>query len=395
MAKRAVIISGVRTPIGKFLGGLSNFSAPELGAIAIREAVKRAGIPFDRIDEVIMGNVLQGGVGQGPARQAAIKAGISPETPAYTINKVCGSGLKSVMLASQSIELGHAKVVVAGGMESMTNAPFFLKNFRKGKKFGNDSFYDLMIWDGLWDVFTDQHMGNLAEYTAKKAGITREELDKFSYESHMKAIKATDEGLFDDELIPVEVKGRKGEITIVKYDEGPRRDTSLEKLAKLPPAFQKDGIVTAGNSSQLSDGAAAVVVTSEDYAKELGIEPLGIIEGYTAAAVEPRELFFAPIKAVRKLMELLGLKGIEDFDLIEINEAFAAQTLADGYELGFDWSRVNVHGGAVALGHPIGASGARILVTLLYAMKKRNAKRGLATLCIGGGMAVAMSVLRP
>ncbi len=393
--RRAVIVSAVRTPIGRFLGGLSPLTAPELGAVAIREALRRIQLDPREVQEVIMGNVLQGGVGQGPARQAAIKAGIPVQVPAYTVNKVCGSGLKSVMLAAQAIQLGQAEVIVAGGMESMSNAPFFVRELRKGNKFGDVRLVDLMIWDGLWDAFTDQHMGSLADYTAEKAGLSREELDRYAYESHQKALQAIDNGWFKEEIVPVEVPGRKGQVTVVDTDEGPRRDTSLEKLAKLPPVFTKGGKVTAGNSSTLNDGAAAVVVMSEDRALAMGLEPLAVIEAYTAAAVDPRDVFFAPIEGVKKLLHLLDAKDVSVFDLIEINEAFAAQTLADGKALGFDWSRVNVHGGAIALGHPIGASGTRVLVTLLYAMKQRNARRGLATLCIGGGMAVAMSVVRP
>ena len=393
--QRVAIVSAVRTPIGRFMGGLSALEVTDLGAVAIREALRRAGLEGTEIDEVVMGNVLQGGAGQGPARQAAIKGGVDPKTPAFTVNMVCGSGLKAVMLGAQAIALGQARIVVAGGMESMSNAPFAIKNYRKGHKYGNAELIDLMIYDGLLDAFSSLHMGNLAEYTAKKAGLTREELDQFAYESHQKAVKAIENGYFDEEIVPVEVPGRKGEVQVVKVDEGPRKDTSLEKLAKLKPAFEKDGMITAGNASTLNDGAAAVVLMSEDEAEKRGLEPLAIIEGYTSGAVEPKELFFAPITGVQKLMNLLGLKDIGAFDLIEINEAFASQTLADGKALGFDWSKVNVHGGAIALGHPIGASGTRILVTLLYAMKRYQAYRGLATLCIGGGMAVAMSVIRP
>ena len=395
MNRRVAIVSAVRTPIGRFMGGLSSLEAPELGGIVINEALRRAGLKGNEIDEVIMGNVLQGGEGQGPARQAAIKGGVSPNTPAFAVNMVCGSGLKAVMLGANSILTGESKIVVAGGMESMSNAPFALKNMRKGQKYGDTSVIDLMIYDGLQDAFSGLHMGNLAEYTAKKAGLTREELDEFSFSSHQKAIKAIDSGAFKEEIIPVEVKGRKGEVKVIDTDEGPRRDTSLEKLAKLPPAFEKNGMVTAGNSSTLNDGAAAVVLMSEEEAKARGLKPLAIIEGYASGAVEPKELFFAPINGVRKLMKILEIDSIDAFDLIEINEAFAAQTLADGKELGFDWTKVNVHGGAIALGHPIGASGTRILVTLIYAMQKYNAYRGLATLCIGGGMAVAMSIIRP
>jgi acetyl-CoA C-acetyltransferase len=394
MLKEVVIIGAARTPVGKVLGSLASLEAPELGAIAIKAALERANVPLNSIEEVIMGNVLQAGLGQAPARQAAIKAGIPPEVPCFTVNKVCGSGLKAVMLAADTVQLNDG-VVVAGGMESMSNAPFAVKEFRKGRKYGNTQFIDLMVYDGLWDVYNDVHMGNLAEYTARKSGITREEQDRYAYESHMKAIRAQDEGKFKLEIVPVEIKGRKGEVTVVDTDEGPRRDTSLEKLAKLPPAFEKEGTVTAGNAPGLNDGAAALVVTSMDKAKELGAEPLAVIRGYTAAGTDPRDLFYAPIYAVRKLMKKLGISDIDYFDLIEINEAFAAQTLADGKELGWDWSKVNVHGGAIALGHPIGASGARILVTLIYAMKDRGAKTGLATLCLGGGNAVAMAIEMP
>lgn len=395
MLKDVVIIGATRTPVGRVLGSLSSLEAPELGAIAIKAAIERAGIPTDSIGEVIMGNVLQGGIGQAPARQAAIKAGIPPEVPSYTVNKVCGSGLKAVMLAAGAIQLEEADIIVAGGMESMTNTPFAVKEFRKGKKYGNTQFIDLMVYDGLWDVYNNVHMGSLAEYTARKSGITREEQDKYAYESHMKAIKAQDEGKFKKEIVPVGVKGKKGEIIVVDTDEGPRRDTSLEKLSKLPPAFEKDGTVTAGNAPGLNDGAAAVVVASLEKAKELGAEPLVFIREYASAGIAPKDLFYAPIFAVRKLMKKMGINDINYFDLIEINEAFAAQTLADGKELGWDWSRVNVHGGAIALGHPIGASGARVLVTLIYAMKDKGAKTGLATLCLGGGNAVAMAIEMP
>lgn len=395
MLRDVVILGGVRTPIGKVLGSLSSLEAPQLGAIVIKAVCERTRIPVGEVDEVIMGNVLQGGIGQSPARQAAIFGGIPPEIPSFTVNKVCGSGLKAVMLAAQAIQIGDAELIVAGGMESMTNAPFAVKDMRKGRKYGNTTFIDLMVYDGLWDIYNNCHMGSLAEYTARKSGITREEQDRYAYESHMKAIRAQDEGKFKEEIVPVEVKGKKGEVIIVDKDEGPRRDTSLEKLAKLPPVFEKDGTVTAGNSPGLNDGAAAVVVSSLDKAKELGIEPMAYIRGYAAAAVEPKELFYAPVFAIRKLMDKIGIKSIDYFDLIEINEAFAAQTLADGKELGWDWSKVNIHGGAIALGHPIGASGARVLVTLLYAMKDRGAKKGLAALCLGGGAAVAMAIEMP
>lgn len=392
MPREAVIISAVRTPIGKILGGLSSLTAPELGAIVIREAVRRAGISPQIVEEVIMGNVLQGGVGQAPARQAAIKGGIPPEVPAVTINKVCGSGLKAVALAAQAIKAGDADVLVAGGMESMSNAPFAIFDMRKGRKYGNATVVDLMVHDGLWDAFENVHMGNLAEYTARKSGLTRQELDEYALKSHQKAIAAMDAGKFNAEIVPVEIKDRKGNIVVVDKDEGPRRDTSLEKLAKLPPVFEKDGMVTAGNAPGLNDGASALVIMSAEKAHSLGIEPMAVITGYAVAGTAPKDLFYAPVFAVRKLMEKLGINDIDYFDLIEVNEAFAAQVLADGKELGWDWERVNVHGGAIALGHPIGASGARILTTLLYAMKDRGAKTGLATLCLGGGNAVALSV---
>ncbi len=390
--KEIWILGGARTPIGKILGALSPLKATDLGALAIREAVRRAGIPEDRVDEVVMGNVVQAGNGQSPARIAAVKSGLPSTTPAFTVNKVCGSGLKAVMLAAQSIKAGDQKVVVAGGMESMSNIPHAIY-LRKGVKYGNVQAVDLMVHDGLWCAFNDVHMGNLAEYTARKAGISREEQDRFSLESHQKAIRAMDEGRFKEEIVPVEVRTRKGTLT-VDTDEGPRRDTSLEKLAALKPAFEKDGTVTAGNAPGLNDGAAALVVADSETAKELGIqEPMGVIRGYAANFLEPRDLFFAPIGAIRKLLDQVGWSQ-DEVDLWEINEAFAAQILADGKELGLDWSRVNVHGGAIALGHPIGASGARILVTLLYAMKQYNKKKGVAALCLGGGGAVALAVER-
>jgi len=391
MAKRAFIISAVRTPVGSFLGGLSSISAVELGAIVLREAVKRANIDPRMIDEVIMGNVVSAGLGQAPARQAQIKAGLPPEIPAITINKVCGSGLKAVMLAAQAIKAGDAEVVLAGGMESMSNCPYALSRARTGYRMGHGQLIDLMIFDGLWDSFENKHMGELGEFTAERSGITREMQDQFAFNSHQKAIKAIDNGWFKDEIVPVPVPQKKGEPIIFDTDEGPRRDTSLEKLAQLKPAFKPDGTITAGNAPSVNDGASAVLVTSEEKVNQLGLKPMAVITGYAVSAVEPKMLFYAPVEAVKKLLNQLG-KKIDYFDLIEINEAFSAQVLADGKELGWDWERVNVHGGAVALGHPIGASGARILTTLLYAMKRRNAKTGLATLCLGGGSAVALSV---
>ena len=395
----AVIVSAVRTPIGRYLGALSPLSAPDLGAIAIREAVKRAGISADDVAEVIMGNVVQGGVGQAPARQATIKAGLPSSVSALTINKVCGSGLKAVMLAAQSIRAGDNGVVVAGGQESMSNAPFYVYGYRNGVKFGDQTLVDGLIRDGLWCSFCDVHMGGHAEYTAKKAGITREMADELSVASHRKAAAAMEAGKFKDEIVPVEIPGRKGP-TIVDADEGPRADSSMETLGKLRPAFTKDApkdvtepVVTAGNASSMNDGASALVVVSEEYARAHGLSILARVTAYSTGAVDPQELFFAPIQAVRNLMRKQGTQ-IGDYDLIEANEAFAVQALADGAGLGWDWDRVNVHGGAVALGHPIGASGARVLTTLLHALEDRDKETGLATLCLGGGDAVALAVER-
>jgi acetyl-CoA C-acetyltransferase len=396
-----VIISAVRTPIGKFLGALTPVTAPSLGATAIKAAVARSQVPLDDIDEVIMGNVIQGGEGQAPARQAAIHAGIPGLVPALTINKVCGSGLKAVMLAAQSIKAGDQQVVVAGGQESMSNAPFYVYGMRGGIKFGDQQLVDGLIKDGLWCSFCDVHMGGHAEYTARKAGITRKMQDEFALASHRKAVAAIDAGKFDAEIVPVEIPGKKG-TTSVCVDEGPRRDTSLEQLGKLRPAFPNDApkdmtpdqlTVTAGNAPGLNDGGSALVVTSEAYATAHGLPILARITGYATGGGEPRDLFFAPIVAVNNLMQRTGAK-IGDYDLIEANEAFAAQALADGQALKWDWDRVNVNGGAIALGHPIGASGARILTTLLYAMRDRGAHTGMATLCLGGGNAVALSVER-
>jgi acetyl-CoA C-acetyltransferase len=388
-----VIVSAARTPVGRFLGGLSPISAAQLGAIAVREAVNRSGIDAAAVDEVIMGMVVQGGAGQAPARQAAVHGGIPDDKPAFTVNKVCGSGLKSVMLAAQAIKAGDAQCVVAGGMESMSNVPHYLYGLRTGVKYGDHKIVDGLQFDGLWCSFGDNVMGSYAEYTAEKAGITREEQDQFAFESHQKAVAAIEGGKFKDEIVAVEVPGRKGQVTVVDTDEGPRKDTSVEALAKLRPAFQKDGTVTAGNAPGLNDGAGALVVTSEAFADAHGLAIVARVTGYAAAGGPPKELFFAPITAVRQLMERTGAT-IDAYDLIEANEAFSVQALADGRELGWDWERVDVHGGAVALGHPIGASGARILTTLLYAMQDRDATTGLATLCLGGGNAVALSVER-
>jgi acetyl-CoA C-acetyltransferase len=396
-----VIVSAARTPVGRFLGGLAPLRAPELGAVAIRAAIARAGIDVASIEDVILGNVLQGGVGQAPARQAAIAAGIPGTVPALTVNMVCGSGLKAVMLAAQSIRAGDVSAVVAGGMESMSNAPFYAYGLRNGVKLGDQTLVDGLIKDGLWCSFCDVHMGGHAEYTAKKAGITRQQQDEFALASHRKAIAAIDAGRFSDEIAPVEIPGKKGP-TVVDTDESPRRDTSLEQLAKLRPAFPNDApkdmspselTVTAGNAPGLNDGGSAIVVTSLGFATAHGLKVLAKITGYATGGGEPRDLFFAPIVAVQNLMKQTSTK-IGDYDLIEANEAFASQALADGAALGWDWDRVNVNGGAIAIGHPIGASGARVLTTLLYAMQDRDAHTGLATLCLGGGNAVALSVER-
>lgn len=387
-----LIVSACRTPIGKFLGALSPKTAPELGAVVVREAVGRAGVDPETIDEVIMGQVVQAGSGQAPARQAAHHAGVPDTVPAMTINKVCGSGLKAVMLAAQSIRAGDQACIVAGGQESMSNAPFLVQGARQGMKFGNQKLIDAMISDGLWCSFADVHMGKHAELTAEKSNITREQQDKFALESHQKAIAAIEGGKFDAEIVGVDIETRKGTVT-VGTDECPRKDTSLEVLARLRPAFDRDGTVTAGNAPGLNDGASALVVASEAKVAADGLEPLARIVDYTAAGTEPELLFYAPIVAVQKLMQKTG-RSIGDYELIEANEAFAVQALADGHELGWDWERVNVHGGAVALGHPIGASGARVLTTLIYALTIHGLTRGLATLCLGGGNAVAMEVER-
>ncbi|MEP6692096.1 MAG: acetyl-CoA C-acetyltransferase [Gemmatimonadaceae bacterium] len=401
LSRTPVIVAAARTPIGKYLGALSSLAAPELGAIAIREAVKRAGIAGDDVQEVIMGNVVQGGVGQAPARQALLRSGLPQTISALTINKVCGSGLKAVMLAAQAIKAGDARAIVAGGQESMSNAPYYLYGHRGGVKFGDQTLVDGLIKDGLWCSFCDVHMGGHAEYTARKAGVTRAMQDEFAVSSHKKAVAAIDGGKFKNEIVPVKIPGKKGP-TVVDTDEGPRRDTSADSLGKLKPAFAKDAgkdvtpdqlTVTAGNASGMNDGASALVVVSEEYARAHGMTILGRITSYATGAVSPKELFFAPIQAVQNLMKKAGTT-IGDYDLIEANEAFASQALADGQGLEWAWDRVNVNGGAIALGHPIGASGARVLTTLLYAMQDRGASTGLATLCLGGGDAVALSVER-
>jgi len=393
-AKRRVVIThGMRTPIGRFQGSLSTISAPELGAVVIRELVRRSGIDPQRVDEVLMGNVVQAGQGQAPARQAAIKAGLPPTVGATTVNKICGSGLKAVMFAAQAIVAGDADIVVAGGMENMTLGPYLLPQARQGYRLGNGVLVDATVHDGLWCAFQNQHMGNSAEWIAREYGLQRQELDEYAAASHRKALAAIQAGRFKAETVPVEVPQRKGPPIVFDTDESPRADTSLEALARLQPAFEKGGMVTAGNSPGITDGAAALLVMGEDTALGLGIRPLVLITGYDQAAVEPLRIFTAPIFAVQKLLRKTGY-DMTDIDLIEINEAFAAQALADGRALGVDWGKVNVHGGAIALGHPIGASGARVLVTLIHALQERKLKTGLATLCLGGGEAVAMTVER-
>jgi acetyl-CoA C-acetyltransferase len=390
-----VIISACRTPIGKFQGSLSDLSAPQLGAVVVREATKRADIDLHRVDECIMGNVVSAGLGQNPARQAAIFGGLPPEVSAMTINKVCGSGLKAVGLAAQAIQTGNNSVVVAGGMESMTNAPYLLPQARKGYRLGNAQIIDAMVYDGLWDVYNDYHMGITGENVAEKYGITREEQDQFAVSSHQKAISAIKECRFKSQIVPVETPAKKkgAPPVIFDKDESPREDTTVETLRALKPAFKKDGTVTAGNAPGVNDGAAAVVLASAVTAKELGAKPMVRIVAQATSGVEPKWVMMAPVSAVRKLWEKTGWKN-EDVDLYELNEAFSVQALGVMRELGLDPDKVNVNGGAVALGHPIGASGARILVTLIYEMLRRDLHRGVAALCLGGGNAVAMAVER-
>ncbi len=385
-----VLIGAARTPTGKFLGSLATLSAPQLGAIAIKEAVRRAGIDPQTIEEVIMGNVISAGLGQAPARQAAIHAGLPVEVPAWTINKVCGSGLKAVMQAAQAIRAGDGQVFVAGGMESMSNAPYLLPKARTGYRMGNGEIIDSVVHDGLWCAFENIHMGKEAEIIAEKFEITRDEQDHFALQSHQHATAATLAGRFKDEIVPVHVQQKKG-VQVVDTDECIRADTSLEALGRLLPVFQQDGTVTAGNAPSLSDGASATVVVDQEFARAHDVETLARITGYASAAITPRYIFAAPTRAVHRLLERTGLQ-INDFDLIEVNEAFAAQSLANGKELDWDWSRVNVNGGAIALGHPIGSSGSRVLTTLVYELRRRGGGSGLATLCLGGGGAVAMSV---
>lgn len=393
--REPVILSAVRTPSGRFQGSLSSFPAPKLGAIVVKEAVKRAAIADPtEIDEVFMGNVVSAGVGQAPARQAAIFAGLPPSVGATTVNKVCGSGLKAVMLAAQAIKAGEGDLYVAGGMESMSRAPFLVDGRTGALRFGHAQLTDALLLDGLWDPFMNWGMGDAAEFIAEEYEVSRQAMDEFALRSHQRAIAAIDSGKFKAEIVAVEIPDKKGQITLFDTDETPRRDTSLEALASLKPAFQKNGKVTAGNSPGLNDGAAALVVASRAKAQALGVKPLARIVGQAQAAVEPKYLFIAPAKAIPRLLEKVGWT-LADVDLIELNEAFAAQVLADGYalaDLGWDWEKVNVNGGAIALGHPIGASGARILTTLIYALKERGLKRGIASLCLGGAEAVAVAI---
>jgi acetyl-CoA C-acetyltransferase len=391
--KEAVIISAARTAIGKFQGALKPFSSPELGAFAVRGAIERAGLELAQVDEVIMGCVLQAGLGQNPARQAALKAGMPDKVAAMTINKVCGSGLKAVMLAAQSIAVGDNDFIVAGGMESMSNAPYLLPKARDGYRIGNAEVQDAMIHDGLWCAFDNWHMGETGEVVSEKYQVTREHQDEYAVKSHQKAMAAIEAGRFRQEIVNVEIPQRKGAAIIFNTDEGPRADTSLEALAKLRPAFRPIGTVTAGNASQISDGAAAVVVTSSELAQKLGCEPLARIVAQATSGVEPRLVMMAPVEALKKVAAKANW-NLADVDLFELNEAFSSQSVALVHVLGLDADRVNVNGGAVALGHPIGASGARVLTTLLFEMKRREARRGIASLCLGGGNAVAIAVER-
>jgi acetyl-CoA C-acetyltransferase len=390
-----VIISGVRTPIGKFQGGLEPFSAPQLGALAVREAVARAQVKPEQVDECIMGLVVAAGLGQNPARQAALNAGLPPAVGAMTVNKVCGSGLKSVALAAQAIQTGNAEIVVAGGMESMSNAPYLLPQARKGYRLGNSQIIDSVVNDGLWDVYNNYHMGLTGENVAQKYGITRQQQDEFAVNSHRKAVQAWNECRFKGQIVPVELPAKKkGEApTLLEKDEGPRADTTAEALGNLKPVFKKDGTVTAGNASTMNDGAAAAVVISAAKAKELGAQPLVHIVAQATSGIAPEWVMMAPVDGIRKIWAKTGWKP-DEVDLYEINEAFSVQSVAVIKELGIDPDRVNVNGGAVALGHPIGASGCRILVTLIHELIRRNGKKGIAALCLGGGNSVAMAVER-
>ncbi|HSY32596.1 MAG TPA: acetyl-CoA C-acetyltransferase [Verrucomicrobiae bacterium] len=387
-----VILSAVRTPVGKFQGGLSSFSAVDLGSKAVAEAVRRAELDAKQIDEAILGNVVQAGLGQNPARQAALKGGLDPRVAAMTINKVCGSGLKAVALAAQAVQLGESEIVVAGGMESMSNCPYLLPQARTGYRIGDGKLVDSMIHDGLWDAYEDFHMGMTGELVAEKYKITRDEQDRFAFESHQKAVRARKSCFFEAQILPIEVPQKKGSAIMIKYDESPREDTSMEALAKLKPAFKKDGTVTAGNAPGTNDGAAAVIVTSERRAQSLNKKPMARIVAQAVSGVEPKWVMMAPVEAVEKLLTKTGWNRDKDVDLVELNEAFAVAAIAVTRQLRLNPEKVNVNGGAVAIGHPIGASGARILVTLLYELQRRNLKRGIAALCLGGGNAVALAL---
>ena len=393
--EEVVIVSAVRTPIAKFQGALTDFTAPQLGAMVVKEAVKRANLDPTRVDECIMGNVISAGLGQNPARQAALNGGLPPEVAALTINKVCGSGLKAVGLAAQAIQTGNAEILVAGGMESMTNAPYVLPQARKGYRLGNSQIIDSMVNDGLWDVYNNYHMGMTGENVVEKYGITREQQDEFAVNSHRKAVQAWKECRFKSQVMPVEIPARKrGEPpTIFDKDEGPREDTTVETLRALKPAFKKDGSVTAGNASTINDGAAAVIVMSARKAKQLGLQPMARIVAQATSGVDPKWVMMAPVDGIRNVWKKTGWKP-DEVDLYEINEAFSVQSVAVVRELGIDMDKVNVNGGAVALGHPIGASGARVLVTLLYELIRRDAHKGIAALCLGGGNSVAMAIER-
>ena len=392
--RQPVILSAVRTPVGKFQGALSSFSATELGARVVSEVTHRAGIEPDTVDEAVMGNVVQAGLGQNPARQAALRGGLHPRVAAMTINKVCGSGLKAVALAAQSVMLGESDIIVAGGMESMSNCPYLLPDARGGYRIGDRQVVDSMIHDGLWDVYEDFHMGMTAELVAEKYKISREEQDKFALQSHQRAVQAMNSCFVESQILPIDVPQKKGEPIVLRRDESPRSDASLEALAKLRPAFKKDGTVTAGNAPGTNDGAAAVIVASEDTAARLGKAPMARIVAQAVSGVEPKWVMMAPVEAVEKLLRKTGWDRDRDVDLYELNEAFAVQAIAVMRELRLDPAKVNVNGGAVAIGHPIGASGARILVTLLYEMQRRGVHRGIAALCLGGGNAVALAVQR-
>jgi acetyl-CoA C-acetyltransferase len=391
--REAVIISAVRTPVGKFLGALKGFKATELGAIVVREAVRRAGVDPADVDEVIMGCVIQAGLGQNPARQAALFGGLPDTVSAVTVNKVCGSGLKAIMMAAQGVQLGDTEIVVAGGMESMSNAPYLVPKAREGYRLGNGTIVDTVINDGLWCAFDDQHMGCTGEVVSERFHVSREEQDEYALDSHRKASAAINSGKFRDEIVPVEIKQRKGPPLIFDTDEPVREDTSLESLGKLRPAFKEGGTVTAGNAPGVNDGASAVVVTSAARARSLGVEPMAKIVGQATSGVEPKLVMMAPVEAIKKLLKKTGW-SLSDVDLIELNEAFAVQAVAITRELNLDPEKLNVNGGAVALGHAIGQSGSRILTTMLYEMKRRNVHRGIAALCLGGGNAVAMAVER-